>query len=81
MAIRRAADALAAHVRTQSVASFDLVTLYVSLGDNDHAVEWLERAYELREPNMPYIGVLPHFDALRGDPRFQGLMRRMSLPA
>jgi tetratricopeptide (TPR) repeat protein len=79
MAIRRAADAFAAQVRAQNVASFDLVSLYVFLGDTDRALEWLERAYELREPNMPYIGVLPQFDEMRGDPRFQDLMRRMNL--
>lgn len=81
MAIRRAADAFATQVRTQNVASFDLVSLYVFLGDHDQAMEWLERAYELHEPNMPYIGVSPHLDELRGDPRFQDLMRRMRLPA
>jgi len=30
---------------------------------------------------MPYIGVPPQLDELRGDPRFQDLMQRMNLAA
>jgi hypothetical protein len=45
----------------------------------DEALEWLERAFETRDPNMPYIA-LPVFDPLRSDPRFQDLLRRMNLP-
>jgi tetratricopeptide (TPR) repeat protein len=80
-AIGRAADAFAERVRAQPVGSFDLVTLYVFLEDSDQALEWLERAHELHEPNMPYIGVSPHLDDLHADPRFTDLMRRMRLPA
>lgn len=43
------------------------------------AIGWLERAYEDREANMPCIG-MPIYDALRPDPRFQDLLRRMNLP-
>ena len=43
------------------------------------ALEWLERGFEIRDPNMPYLG-LPIYDPLRSDPRFQDLLRRMNLP-
>jgi len=43
------------------------------------AIDWLEKAYEDHEPNLPYIGV-PQFDPLHSDPRFQDLLRRMGLP-
>ena len=38
----------------------------------------LEEAYEVRDPNLPYIGG-PEWDPLRSDPRFQDLLRRMPL--
>jgi len=52
---------------------------YLDAGDNDRAIDWLEKAYEERNPNLPYIG-LPFYDPLRSDPRFQDLLRRMGLP-
>ena len=52
---------------------------YLDAGDKDRAIDWLEKAYENRNPNMPYIGK-PLYDPLRSDPRFQALLRRMNLP-
>ena len=72
-----AAETLAADAQTSFF--FDIALLYVFLGNNDRAFEWLERAYEAKDPNMPYIG-LPIFDNLRDDPRLKDLRRRMNLP-
>jgi tetratricopeptide (TPR) repeat protein len=77
-AMNLAAETLAADPQTSFF--FDIALLYVFLGNNDRAFEWLERAYEAKDPNMPYIG-LPIFDSLRDDPRFQDLLHRMNLPA
>ena len=74
-----AADTLAARSRTTYVLTTDTAGLYARAGKNDRAVEWLERGFEVRDPNMPYIGVIPVFDSLRDDPRFQDLLRRMNL--
>lgn len=52
---------------------------YLDAGDYKRAIDWLEEAYEVRDPNLTYIG-LPGFDPLRSDPRFQALVRRMGLP-
>jgi TolB-like protein/DNA-binding winged helix-turn-helix (wHTH) protein len=48
------------------------------LGDRDRALEWYQRAVEERSMNL---WVLPdqRLDAIRSDPRFQSLMRRMGL--
>jgi serine/threonine protein kinase len=42
-------------------------------GDKERVIEWLERAYEEHDNNMPYIGSDPIFDVARDDPRFQDL--------
>jgi Tfp pilus assembly protein PilF len=52
---------------------------YLDGGDYQRAIDWLEEAYEVRDPNLPYLGN-PVFDPLRSDPRFQDLVRRMGLP-
>ncbi len=54
---------------------------YATLGDKEHAIAWLERAYRERPRALVYIKVEPQFDSLRSDPRFQALLRRMNLPA
>jgi hypothetical protein len=40
---------------------------------------WLERAYEEQSNILRYIEVFPLFDPLRGDYRFQDLVRRVGL--
>jgi len=52
---------------------------YLDAGDFDRAIDWLEKAYEERDPFLPYI-TLPLYDPLRSDPRFQDLLRRIGLP-
>ena len=58
---------------------YGIAWCYLDAGDYERAIDWLEEAYEVRDPNLPYIGD-PGFDPLRSDPRFQDLVRRMGLP-
>ncbi len=53
---------------------------YFYAGDHDRTMDWLEKAFEVRDPNLPYIGFDPLYDPLRSDPRFQDLLRRTNLP-
>jgi serine/threonine protein kinase/tetratricopeptide (TPR) repeat protein len=53
---------------------------YNFAGDYDRQIDWLEKGFEVRDPNLPYIASWPTSDALRSDPRFQGLLRKMNLP-
>ena len=52
---------------------------YQDGGDYQRAIDWLEEAYEVRDPNLPYLGTSNN-DPLRSDPRYQDLARRMNLP-
>jgi tetratricopeptide (TPR) repeat protein len=52
---------------------------YLDAGDYERAIDWLEEAYEVRDPNLPYIGD-PGWDPMRSDLRFQDLVERMGLP-
>jgi serine/threonine-protein kinase len=78
-ALERAAEILAVRSRTAYVPAWQIGTLYTRAGKKDEALEWLEKAYQAHDPNMPYISVDPIFDILRDDPRFGDLLRRMNL--
>ncbi len=59
------------------VSSYSFALVYLGLGDNDHAIQWLERNYEERDGHLVYLKVEPRLDPLREDPRFGDLMRRV----
>lgn len=62
------------------VSSYFTAAIYAGLGDNDHAIEWLEKAYGEHSYWLISIKVNPWFDGLRADPRFQDLERRIAFP-
>jgi Tfp pilus assembly protein PilF len=49
------------------------------LGDKDKAFEYLEKAYQQRNPLLYLLQVEPTLDPLRDDPRFDELVRRVRL--
>lgn len=53
---------------------------YDGLGEIDRAIAWLEQAIAERTPNVVYLKVAANLDALRNDPRFQAVLRRMTFP-
>jgi tetratricopeptide (TPR) repeat protein len=63
------------------VSAYDFAIIYVGLDEADQAFKWLERAYEERSFSMLMsLKAEPMLDALRSDPRFQDLVRRVGLP-
>ena len=65
--------------QTGYVPAGAFVNAYLGLGDTDEAFTWFERAYEEQSNILIYIKVFPLYDPLRGDPRFQDLVRRVGL--
>ncbi|MCL4796538.1 MAG: protein kinase [Bryobacteraceae bacterium] len=58
-----------------------IFTLYLFAGDRAKALDWLEKAYEVRDWDMPYAFSGAETDQLQSEPRFQALRRKMNLPA
>ena len=55
-----------------------IAVMYARLGEKDQALEWLEKAYQERSPNLAGLkGWPPALDPLRSDPRFADLVRRV----
>ena len=58
---------------------YGLAEVYAHLGDKDKAFDNLEIAFTERDTQMDELGVEPHFDPLRSDPRFVDLERRVGI--
>jgi len=61
------------------VPAAPFVQAYVGLGDYDEAFAWFERAYQEKSNILTWIKVEPFPDAMRNDPRFKDLIRRVGL--
>ncbi len=53
---------------------------YAALGDEKHALKWLERGYEEHSSGMQYLGVDSEFDTIRSNPKFQYWLGVLGLP-
>jgi tetratricopeptide (TPR) repeat protein len=56
-----------------------LAAHYTRLDEREQAFAWLEKAFDERDANLVHLKIEPGFDRLRGDPRFQDLLRRVGL--
>jgi serine/threonine protein kinase/Tfp pilus assembly protein PilF len=65
---------------TKYVSPAELAVLYLGLGDKEKALSALERAYAAHDLQMGFLGVDPHYDPLRSEPRLQELIRKVGLP-
>jgi TolB-like protein/DNA-binding winged helix-turn-helix (wHTH) protein/Flp pilus assembly protein TadD len=54
--------------------------VYAWRGEKDRAFEWAERAYAQRDPGITWVKISPDFRRLRDDPRYETLLRKMTLP-
>ncbi|NIM52940.1 MAG: tetratricopeptide repeat protein [Gemmatimonadales bacterium] len=72
-------DELVARSRGEYVPPATLAFVGAALGRKDEAFEWLERAYEERDALLVWLKILPPYDPLRDDPRFDVLLEKMGL--
>lgn len=61
------------------VQALDIATVYASLGEKHLALEWLERAFDDRSTNLGFLTQDPTFDALRDEPRFLAVVKRVGI--
>jgi adenylate cyclase len=73
------ADTLAAQYKTIYVNPTDIANLYALAGKKELALDWLEQAFEIHDPNLPYL-LWPLYDDIRNETRFQDLCHKMNLP-
>ena len=61
------------------VPASNIALIYVALGDNLHALDWLEKAAADRDVHIALIRVVSNWDPLRQDPRFIKVASRLVL--
>src|SRR6266478_297745 len=74
-------DDLTKLAKQKYVAPYFLAGVHIGLGENDRAMEYLEKSYEEHSHWLIYLHIDPSMDGLRDNPRFQDLSRRFGLPA
>jgi len=60
-------------------AAYQIAQVYAWRGEKDLAFEWLERAYRQHDGGLVDLKVGPLLESLRGDPRFNALLKKMKL--
>ena len=65
--------------RTQQTDPAALILANIGAGNNQAAIDWLEKAYAEHSNILTTIKVEPAYDPLRSDPRFQELLQRVGL--
>ena len=77
---RQILEELTALAKQKYVSPYFLAGIYVGLGEHEGAIECLEKAYEDHSHWLMYLHLDPGMDALRSEPGFQDLLRRIGLP-
>jgi TolB-like protein/DNA-binding winged helix-turn-helix (wHTH) protein/Tfp pilus assembly protein PilF len=57
----------------------EFAQVYCALGDKGQTFEWLETAFRQRDTALEGLKVDPEWDALRSDPHYQDLLKRLGL--
>jgi serine/threonine-protein kinase len=73
-------DDLTKLTRQKYVAPYFFAGIHIGLGEDDRAMEYLEKSYEEHSHWLIYLHIDPSMDGLRSNPRFQSLLRRVGLP-
>jgi eukaryotic-like serine/threonine-protein kinase len=76
---RRLLAELKEHASQTYVSPYQIALICVGLGQKDEAFAWLDRALNEHIGIVHDLKLAPRLDPLRGDPRFQDLLRRAGL--
>jgi|SRR5580704_8042558 TolB-like protein/DNA-binding winged helix-turn-helix (wHTH) protein/tetratricopeptide (TPR) repeat protein len=69
---------LVSQSKTKYVSPYYFAVVYVGLGENERAMDWLEKAYADRSNGLVFMKVEPELDPLRSNPRFLALQQKLN---
>jgi TolB-like protein/DNA-binding winged helix-turn-helix (wHTH) protein/Tfp pilus assembly protein PilF len=71
---------LIAESKKKYVSPFYVAIIYASLGQNELAMDWFEKAYADRSNGLVFMRIDPELDTLRSNPRFVALQAKLNFP-
>ena len=71
-------DQLLLRSESTFVPPYHIAAVYNDVGDKERALDWLEKAYDIRDPGMPFLKT-SNWKNVENDPRFQDILRRVGL--
>jgi tetratricopeptide (TPR) repeat protein len=78
---RRLLQELAELAKRRHVSSTCFALIHLGLGEKEQALEWLETDVRGREMSLAGLKVHPVYDDLRGEARFQVMLRKLGFAA
>ncbi len=60
-------------------AAWELARVHAFRGETELAFQWLDRAYELHDPDLRYVKIDPFLRDLHDDPRWPRFLEKMGL--
>jgi hypothetical protein len=66
--------------KRKDVSPWEFAIVYTGMEDKDRAFQWLDKAYDERSKDLPWIKADPRMDPLRSDARYKELLLRLGLP-
>jgi tetratricopeptide (TPR) repeat protein len=66
--------------RRRYVSPYLLAIVYANLNDTEKVLELLEKAWEIRDGRLSWLGIEPQFDQVRNEPRFKKILRETNNP-
>jgi len=72
---------MALESKTAYVSPYYFAIVYVGLGENDKALDWLDKAFADRSNGLVFVRVEPELDNLKSNPRFIALQQKLKFPS
>lgn len=79
-AFNEVAEMLIEISKSKYVMPLMIYSCYLYGGNNEKALDWMDKGFETHDPNLPYLLAYPLFYPLHTEPRFQEIVRKMNLP-
>jgi serine/threonine protein kinase/Tfp pilus assembly protein PilF len=70
-------DSLLEHSQHEYVPPTFLSHVYFALGDDSQGLDWLDRAFGVRDGELTWLKTYPVYDHVRSDPRYATLLSKM----